>query len=236
MGLPCINIFGWNILSFSPHFYISHSWVKREKRKGRFTLSTQERVRLMGTWSPCVWWWLITPSTLHSFCFDFSPWIEGYSRMLRPASIFVMSHFQESVPVLYKMGGKILLHVKKQVQRRARQGFTHPPQHGAALVSSERALWWCRRSTMGHTATAGAGAKSSGRASFGSNTLNAPTQSFHQLSQRAETYHIWWSLDADMHNGSSCRSVINPGLVVIVIKLLAPFYLQFSKRKNPFMR
>lgn len=166
MGLPCTNIFGWNILSFPPNFYISNSWVKREKRKGRFILSSHERVRLMGTWSPSVPWWLIISSTLHSFCFDFSPWIEGYSRMLRPASNSEMSHFHESILTLYKVEKKCSYMLKNRYRReQGRDLHTH---------LSMGLPWFLQRQCYGGAE----GAKSSGRAPFGCNTLSAPTESF----------------------------------------------------------
>lgn len=86
---------------------------------------------------------------------------------------------------------------------------------------------------MGHPAIAGA--KSSGRASFGSDILCAPTESLYQLSQGGLRLTL-----SNGHCMQICTMALpagaNPGLAVIVIKLLAPFYLHFSKRKNPFMR
>lgn len=137
------------------------------------------------------------PKYTAAFHFDFAPWIEDCSRVLRPVPRF------EYVPFSWTHSTAVWEEKKKKKMcwRTGTEGsesFAHPPQHGASMAS-EPSPWRCRRSRAAPWAAQQlheqkAVACSFSRTSFCSKILGAPnTGTLWAVSRRVETYSAKWS-------------------------------------------
>lgn len=144
-----------------------------------------------------------------------------------------MSHFHESIPVLCKVEKTLSYMLKSRYKRQQGRDLQ-------ILLSMEllwflqTALWWCRRSRAAPWASQQLQEQKAVVGLPLALISLVPQHRHSSVSGRADlpyvmvtecTYAQWLFLQQG-----------NPGLAVTVVKLLAPFYLHFSKRKNPFMR